>query len=171
MAEPFVGEIRLFTFKYAPTNWATCDGQVMTVKQNAALYALIGVTYGGTPNTNFQLPDLRGRVPIGFDGPNKYVVGAKGGLETVPLTAATAPPHTHDFNATSQQADKPGATARLFAETKPVAFYSVPKDNTTVTLAAATIGQSGGGQGHENMQPFLTINFCIALLGIYPPRN
>jgi microcystin-dependent protein len=171
MAEPFVGEIRLFTFKYAPRGWATCDGQLLTVAQNTALYSLLNITFGGNVGTNFQLPDLRGRVPVSLGGPKNYQVGTKDGLETVALTEATAPPHTHRLNATKQQADKPGATGRLFAETKPVEFYAVPQTNKTVTLAPASIGQSGGGKGHENMQPFLTINFCIALVGFYPPHN
>jgi len=170
MAEPFVGEIRLFTFNFAPRGWAKCDGQLMQIQQNNALYSLLGIRFGGDPKANFQLPDLRGRVPVSQGGPNNYAIAAKGGAETVVLTEATAPPHTHEFNASSDPADKPGAGGRVFGNS-PVPLYGIPQAGQTVTLAPASISQTGGNQGHENMQPFLTINFCIALLGIYPPRN
>lgn len=174
MAEPFLGEIRLFSFDFAPTGWTTCDGQTMQVNQNQALYSLLGQTYGGNGSTTFKLPDLRGRTTLHRSG--AYVEGAAGGSETVALTATSQlPAHNHTLTANSAagttnspQGNVP-ATVQDATNTKFV--YSATKASPAATLAAGALSQAGASAGHNNMQPSLTINYCIALTGYYPPRS
>lgn len=174
MAEPFVGEIRLFSFAFAPKNWAQCNGQLMTITQNQALFSLLGVKYGGNPTTNFNLPDLRGRVPLNYGrspvSGTVYQIANAGGAEAVTLTAATMPTHNHTYAVSTTAATKIGPNAaRYYSASPPANLYVAGQPN--VALNAAAVDTVGGGQAHSNMQPYVTLNFCIALTGYYPPRN
>lgn len=176
MADPFVGEIRINSFNFAPKGWATCDGQVMQIQQNAALYSLLGVYYGGDGKATFQLPDLRGRTPIGYGVSSThttYNMGNKGGAETVSLAANQIPRHQHEWNAVTAAANKALPTSFLYATSPaPIKIYSAPSPaSSATTISPKTIASTGGGAGHNNMQPFLAVNFCIALVGYYPPRQ
>lgn len=171
MAEPFIGEIRLFSFGFAPSGWATCDGQVLPINQNQALYSLLGKTYGGNGTTNFNLPDLRGRTMLHRS--NGYLEGAKGGTESVALAATSQLPlHTHALAAnpgpsgTNTPKDDVLATV---AGTTTVA-YATAKAAPAAILAAGALSQSGVSAPHSNMQPSLVINYCIALTGYFPSR-
>lgn len=164
MTEPFLGEVRPFAFDFPPAGWAFCDGAVLSIQQNQALYTILGITYGGNGTTTFNLPDLRGRVPIhcgpGFD------LGKASGMETVTLSENEIPSHTHTVRANSGTADKPGPGGNTWAA---VGGYSSAAPNVKMGLTA--LAPNSGGQGHENRQPYLVVNFCIALTGIYPARD
>lgn len=176
MAVPYVGEIQQFGFNYAPKGTALCDGQLLSPSQFGALYSLIQLQFGGNGTSTFQLPDLRGRVPVGPD--NQYVAhqGAAGGSETVTLTAATMPNHNHSLLGANVDGDASYGIGRVFTnvgensatQTKPPAYGAAV--NLT-PIAEGAMSYFGGGQAHENMQPFLTICFTIALEGIYPQRS
>lgn len=180
--DPFLGEVRIFTWSWAPQGWALCNGALLPAQQNAALNALLGQTYGGNGTTQFALPDLRGRTPIhiGF-GPDGigYQQGKAGGAETVALTAATMPPHTHAVNAlggTKGNAAQPKsaipATVGVAATvTSAVDIYAAATAGPATQLNAGTFSTEGGGAAHNNMQPFQVLNFCIATLGLFPPRQ
>ena len=166
MADPFVAEIRIFPFNFAPVGWALCDGQVMPISQNTALFSLLGTMYGGDGKSTFALPDLRARAPIQHGtgpGLSTYDVGASGGAAAVALSADQLPPHSHQLNADGGAAGSgtPGASLAA-ANTK---IYNAP--NNLVNMAP--IGSQA--QPHNNMQPYLTLNFCIALQGVFPPRS
>lgn len=177
MSTPFLGEIRLMSFNFAPKSWALCQGQSFTVQQNQALYALIGQTFGGT-GTNFLLPDLRGRVPLATaKGANP---GPPGGEESHTLQLSEIPGHNHSLSA---QADAGGATnvtprpndslaesVALPAGSSPIAINNFGTGSASIAFAGDAVGNNAGGQGHENRQPFLVLNYCIALVGIYPSR-
>lgn len=174
MAEPFIGEIRLFGFNFAPQGWATCDGQLLNINQNQALYSLIGTTYGGNGTTNFNLPDFRGRTMLHASA--TYGEGKGGGAETVALAATSQlPAHSHTLFANAN----PGASnipqGNILAATQSPdntkSAYATAKATPPVNLAAGTLSSAGGSAGHNNVQPSLTVNFCIALTGIYPSRN
>lgn len=172
MAEPFIGEIRLFSFGFAPSGWATCDGQVLPINQNQALYSLLGVTYGGNGTTNFNLPDLRGRTMLHRS--NGYLEGAKGGTESVALTAASQLPlHTHALAANSgpsgTNTPKDDVLATVAGTT--TFAYATAKATPAAILAAGALSQSGASAPHNNMQPSLIINYCIALTGYFPQRS
>ena len=167
MSEPFLGEIRVMSFPFAPRGWAFCNGQLMTISQNQALYSLIGTTYGGDGRTNFLLPNLQGRVPIHQAG--GYPLGNAGGEQAHTLSATELPPHAHALNATSASGNAIVAPGNLLATT-PNQLYHAP-DGNTVAMNAASISPAGGGQAHANMMPYLTLNFCIALTGIFPTQN
>lgn len=160
MSDPFIGQISLFGFNFPPRGWATCSGQILPIAQNTALFSLLGTTYGGDGRTTFALPDLRGRVPIHQgQGPglSDYVIGQAGGQETITLLESQMPPHTHDLFGVQGT----GTTGRGVATT--------PTDvqrNLTDRMSV-----EGGGQPHDNVQPYLTVNYCIALQGIFPSRN
>jgi microcystin-dependent protein len=170
MSEPFLAEIRIVGFNFAPKGWAFCDGQILPINQNQSLYSLLGTTYGGDGKTSFALPELRGRTPIHVgDG---YRVGQKGGTETVTLTAAEIPAHKHALKASADDADSNSNAKALFATTSPEdSLYGDPSDASATTLSSTTITNAGGGQAHTNMQPYLTLNYCIALRGLFPSRN
>lgn len=180
MAEPFLGEIRLFTFNYAPVGWALCDGSILPASQNQALNALLGTTFGGTAGVNFGLPDMRGRAPLNMgampDGTYYYKMGNSGGSETVKLDASTCPPHTHTLTASNTMGtvQNPATVSSIYAsdsDATPTNTYGAPGTGSqTTTLAVSTIGATGGSAGHNNMQPFLVLNFCIATTGYWPPR-
>ena len=162
MAEPFLGEIRLMSFNFAPKGWALCNGQFLPINQNQALFSILGTTYGGNGQTTFALPDLRSRAPI-YVGQG-FVEGQAGGEEAHTLTQNELPPHPHSFSASSTNADTPDAT--ILAKSNNV--YGASGNLTT--LSPATISKTGA-QPHENMQPYTVISFCIALQGIFPSRN
>lgn len=180
MAEPYLGEIRLFSFDYAPRGWALCNGATLPIQQNQALYSLLGTTFGGDGKTNFCLPDLRGRVPMppGTNPVcgNKVANGKTGGDETVALTTAQLPAHTHQALANGANADAAmpvtPAAGYMWAEAdlpdSTLQNAYAPSSNAMMDPTAVSI--SGGGQAHDNMQPYLAVNYCIAITGYYPPR-
>jgi microcystin-dependent protein len=178
--EPFLGQITLFPFNFAPVGWAMCEGQLLPIGQYTALFSLIGTYYGGNGTSNFALPDLRGRVPIGQghgNGLSPYVVGNQQGAETVTLLSSQSPAHSHAFPAFAVAATTNAPSGALPAEGHgtgrggaPVNTYAPLQTATAVKLAAGQVGLAGGNQPHNNIQPYLTLNWCIALQGIYPPR-
>lgn len=172
MSEPFVGEIRMFAGNFAPRGWAFCDGQLLAVSQNDALFSLLGTIYGGDGRTTFSLPDLRGRIPIhAGTGPglSPRRLGARAGSETETLTANQLASHTHDFNANRSAATSGAPLGKVPAEGVGIRYYR--KENQTANLASSSIVAAGGSQGHTNLMPTLCINFIIALFGIYPNRH
>lgn len=174
MSEPFLAEVRIFGFNFAPRGWAFCDGQILPINQYQSLYSLLGTTYGGDGRTSFGLPDLRGRSPISFgDNPSgsNYTLGQKSGAETVTLVQGQMPQHTHGFNvATADATEQRAANANDSVLAKAnVNMYETGAGDTT--LDPATISSVGGGQNHNNMQPFLAVRFAIALQGTFPSRN
>ncbi|HEY0012862.1 MAG TPA: tail fiber protein [Allosphingosinicella sp.] len=166
MAEPFLSEIRLMSFNFAPKGWAMCNGQLMQINQNQALFSLLGTTFGGDGRTTFGLPDFRGRTPIHVG--SGHTLGEKGGEQAVTLTIAQLPTHTHWANGSSTPAETnvPTNTAYLGAVNN---GYTAP--GNVVALNPGMITNTGGSQAHLNMQPFLTLTFCIALQGIFPSPN
>lgn len=170
MSEPFLGEVRMVGFNFAPRGWAFCDGQILPINQNQSLYSLLGTTYGGDGRTSFALPDLRGRTPIHAgrsNGGDEHRLGQKSGEETHTLDVAEIPQHRHEVRASSANADAPIPQGNVLA-----AANNVYRDTRNLTgLRPGAIGSTGGGQAHENMQPYLAINFCIALQGLLPSRN
>ncbi len=173
MDNPFVGDIVLFAGSFAPQGWHLCDGSLLPVSQNQVLYSLIGNTYGGTPGVNFNLPDLRGRIPVGVGqlstGGGNYVVGSPGGTEAVTLTLPQIPQHTHAARAQSAAATQPGPAGAVWANGGTQNLYGPAPANTTMN--PAVIAPTGGSQPHDNMMPFLPLNFVIATQGAYPPRS
>jgi microcystin-dependent protein len=227
MADPFVAEIRIFPFNFAPRGWAHCDGQLLPLSQNTALFALLGTMYGGNGKSNFALPNLQGSAPMHpgqGQGLSRHDLGETGGSETVTLIESELPAHTHAMNAQDSDADlddpvnavlaRPFVTslsrtsgsgpepehaagaritqrlrswitrafsfvrARLLHRTTPDSnastgdsLYKSPVTDPVVALAAASITPAGGSQPHNNLMPYLTLNFCIALEGVFPPRG
>ncbi|MBX7185194.1 MAG: tail fiber protein [Vicinamibacteria bacterium] len=172
MSNPFLGEIRLFGGNFPPRGWAFCNGQLLSIAANSALYSLIGTIYGGDGMTTFGVPDLRGRVPVGQgQGPglSARVVGQLSGSETVTLTAAQMPQHTHQPRAFSSAGTQASPANGTWAATAPPPGYS--SGTPGAAMNAAAIGSAGGGQPHDNMIPFLGLSFIIATEGIYPSRN
>lgn len=167
MATPFLSEIKIFSFDYAPKGWALCNGQTLPINQNQALFSLLGTTYGGNGVQTFQLPDLRGRTSIHPDN-SSFILGQKAGEENHTLIQGEIPPHTHQLNASSNNANQAAPAGNLLAKSGSLAMYANTQDGTT---SAALIGNSGGSQPHTNLQPYLVLNFCIALTGIFPSRN
>lgn len=174
--EPFLGMIGLFGFNYAPQYWAVCDGSLLPIAQNTALFSLLGTQYGGNGQTTFALPDLRGRTPIGQgQGPglNPYTMGEMAGTETVTLIQSQMPAHNHMLNVSGSPADADSPSGNVLAVSALADGASVNTYGQTINATAnpQSIGVSGGTQPHPNMQPYLVMNYCIALQGIYPPRN
>jgi microcystin-dependent protein len=165
MAEPFLSEIRMMSFNFPPKGWATCDGQLLAINQNQALFSLVGTTYGGDGRVTFGLPDLRGRTPTHMG--NGHTLGERGGEQTHTLSIAELTAHVHQLNGSSTAAElnvATGAYLGLIAN-----GYTGPSN--LVAMSPSEIGNTGGSQAHLNMQPFLTISFCIALQGIFPSQN
>ncbi|MDX1545467.1 MAG: tail fiber protein [Rhodothermales bacterium] len=170
MSEPFLAEVRIVAFNFAPRGWAFCDGQILPISQNQSLYSLLGTTYGGDGRTSFALPDLRGRTPIhvGSSNGSAHPLGQKSGEETHTLSAAEMASHTHQARGNSGAVDT-GAIAGNTWGAASDALYSDQAANANMHTGIAT--NTGGGQAHNNMQPFLALNFCIALQGLFPSRN
>jgi microcystin-dependent protein len=166
MAEPFLSEIRIMTFDFAPKGWAFCNGQLLPISQNQALFSLLGTTFGGDGRVNFALPDLRGRVPIHVG--SGHTLGERGGEQAHTVQISELPTHTHVVQATSTPAETnvAGNTALLATVNN---TYTAPSN--LVAMAPAEVGNVGGSQAHLNMQPFLVLSFCIALQGIFPSAN
>ncbi len=172
MSEPFVGEIRMFGFNFAPQGWAQCNGQLLPISQNTALFSLLGTTYGGDGRITFALPDMRSRVPVcQGQGPglSSYAEGQAGGAQTVTLAAGQMPGHTHPVKASSSAAASDQPEGRALARSASH-IYAAKPDASTV-MNADMLGAAGGSQPHENIQPYLAVNFCIALNGIFPSRS
>lgn len=173
--DPFLAEIRIFPFNFAPTGWAFCDGQLMAISQNTALFSLLGTTYGGDGKSTFGLPDLQGRVPMHPEqglGLSLHDLGENGGAETVTLLEAEMPSHNHLLQGTAQNALQtvPGPN-NLLAHSNGAFAYQETTNTNLVEMSSNAIAPDGGNQPHNNMQPYLTLNFCIALQGIFPPRQ
>jgi microcystin-dependent protein len=172
MSEPFVGEIRMFGFGFAPQGWALCNGQLLPIDQNQALFSLLGTTYGGDGRTTFALPDLQSRVPVGqgqSPGLSSYAEGQAGGAETVTLAATQLPGHTHPVKASSSTADSDQPEGRTLARSASHSYTAKPDASTVMNVDM--LGDAGGSQPHDNIQPYLAVNFCIALIGIFPSRS
>lgn len=171
MSEPYVGEIRMFAGNFAPRGWAFCDGQLLAVSQNDALFNLFGTIYGGDGGTTFGLPDLRGRIPIhAGSGPglSPRNLGAKGGAESVTLTTQQIPSHTHGWRASTDAASTRDTGGGVLAQSIPDVYTSRLSE---IDLNAATIGQTGGSRSHTNVMPFLCVHFIVSLFGIFPSRQ
>lgn len=172
--EEYIGAIQIFAGDFAPRGWALCAGQILQISQNTALFSILGTTYGGNGTTTFALPDLRGRMPIGVGaspGLTPRNLGEKDGSETVTLTTAQIPSHTHTYNALSGNREKPSPTGN-FLGVAPGPFYAeMNTGDTLLPMNPAAISPAGGSQPHNNMPPYLGLNFIICLQGIYPPRS
>jgi microcystin-dependent protein len=169
MAEPFLGEIRLMSFVYAPQGWALCNGQFLPINQNQPLFALLGTTFGGNGQTTFALPNFQGKVPIHVG--SGHTLGETGGEQAHTLTIAELPTHTHALNAVTPVGTVaiPGPTTQLATSGNYEQYRSALTQPTT--MQPGTVTSVGGSQAHLNMQPFLTLSFCIALQGIFPSPN
>jgi microcystin-dependent protein len=170
--DPFVAEIRIFPFNFAPKGWAFCDGQIMPLSQNTALFSLLGTTYGGDGKSNFALPNLQGNAPMHpGQGPglSLHDLGESGGSETVTLLASEIPTHSHSLVASQGDASSQSPSSQLPATGIGVGMYAAKTGLAGLNGNALT--PAGGSQPHNNMMPYLTLNFCIALQGIYPPRT
>lgn len=167
MATPYLGEIKIFSFGFAPKGWAMCNGQLMSIQQNTALFSLLGTFYGGDGAQTFGLPDFQGRIPV-HQG-NTYVIGQTAGEEGHTLLQQEMPIHSHIPVATTSDASSPGGNNNMWARNN-ANPYTLSTSNL-VPMAGTALNLTGGGQPHNNMPPFLTLNFCIALVGIFPTRN
>lgn len=165
MSEPFLGEIRLVAFTYAPRGWAQCNGQLLPISQNQALFSILGTTYGGDGRVNFALPDFRGRMPLHANG--QFPQGGTGGEEAHSLAMGEMPAHTHAIAASSNAADQVRPASHYWANGGEPAYAATPD----VTLAPQAATTAGSGQGHENRPPLQVLNFIIALQGIFPSRS
>jgi microcystin-dependent protein len=181
MTQPFLGQIQPFGFGFAPRSWALCNGQILSIAQNTALFSLLGTMYGGNGITTFALPNLQSRVPMHYGTPPggpTYFQGEEAGEETITLNINEMPAHNHAFSGTSSNANfKQPNTGSAHAQsnksgTSPGDNYYAPATSPTVTpLNPATVSPFGGNQAHTNIQPYLTVNWCIAMQGIFPARN
>jgi microcystin-dependent protein len=170
--EPFLGEIRFVGFNFAPKGWSLCDGSVLPINQNQALFSLLGTSFGGDGKSTFALPDMRGRVPVGTgQGPSlsNRTIGDQGGAETVALTLAQMPKHRHALRAASGSANSKAPSGNVLANSSSAAIYSTQAAG--VSLDATSLTTQGSGQAHENMPPFLGMTCIIALQGIFPSRD
>lgn len=178
MAEPFIGEIRMVGFTFAPRDWANCDGEVMQISQNPSLYSLLGTQFGGNGSSTFALPDMRGRAPV-HPGNDVTVQGSNGGSETVTLDSSTMAAHTHSFNCNTETGDTFLPTDHIYANAawagsqSQALIYDTPSAPTNlISLNPNTCSLTGGmAQAHENQQPSQVVRFAIALQGLYPPRT
>ncbi len=172
MSEPFLAEIKIVGFNFAPRGWAFCDGQLLPINQNQSLYALLGTTYGGDGRTTFALPDLRGRtsIHVGANGTGgSHALGSKSGQESHTLNSAEMPQHTHAVQASSLDGDTNTPVNTVLASSTQI--YRNPAGTSLVPMHNNTFPNSGDDQSHSNMQPFLAVYFCIALQGLFPSRN
>ncbi len=164
----YLGQLILCGFNVVPRGCVPCDGRLLSISQNQALYTLLGITFGGDGVTNFAVPDLRGRAALGAG--QSYPLGQKAGQERVPVTVSQFPPHTHTMMATTAS-DAGTPAGAVFAGSGAANAYGPPPASPLVVMQAEAIANAGGGQGHENRQPYLVMNWVIATQGIYPPRN
>lgn len=179
MSTPYLSEIRIFSFPFAPKGWAMCNGQLLSIAQNQALFSLLGTNFGGNGVNNFQLPDLRGRSPIHWGngaGLPTYNIGQVGGEENHTLISTEMPQHNHSFTATTAAATKKLVNAGVFADdvdSQAVDYFAASNapNSSYVSLSPLSMASAGGGQPHNNMQPYLVVNICIALNGVFPSRN
>jgi microcystin-dependent protein len=165
MSEPFLSEVKIVSFSFAPKGWALCNGQLLPINQNQALFSLLGTTYGGDGRVNFALPNLQGRIPIHFG--NGHTLGEVGGRENHTLTAQEMPAHTHIISASNATPNQGTQAGNMWAGNSG-AYSSAPPDGS---MNPASISSSGGSQSHTNIQPYLVLNFIIALVGIFPSQN
>jgi len=163
MSEPYIGEIKMVSFNFPPKGWAFCNGQLLAINQNQALFSILGTTYGGDGRTTFGLPNLQARVPLHTG--NGFNLGASGGESAHTLVVTELPRHVHVLQGTAANGDTPTPTTLANVNN----FYSSAKPNTSLT--PGSIGDTGGTQPHDNMSPYLVLNFIIALVGIFPSRN
>lgn len=171
MSQPYVGEIRLVGFRFAPVGWALCDGSLLSIAENEVLFVLIGTTYGGDGVNTFAVPDLRGRVPVhqgASPGQGTYVLGQGGGVERVALTTAQMPSHTHALAASSAAASPAAFRSSVLASSTTASYYG--NGTPATAMAASALAPAGGNLPHENMAPTLTVNFIISLFGIFPQQ-
>lgn len=171
MSEPFIGEITMFAGNFAPRGWALCDGQLLNISSNSALFSLFGTIYGGDGRTTFGLPDLRGRVPIHMgNGPglSNRNIGHRSGSEAVTVVTGQLPTHTHALQGSSDSASTPAPAGNVFARSSGDAYGS---EFSAANMSGAAVSNTGGSQSHSNMQPFQVINFIVALVGVYPSRS
>lgn len=174
MADPFVAEIRIFPFNFAPKGWAWCDGQLLPLSQNTALFSLLGTTYGGNGKSNFALPDLQGRAPMHpGQGPglSLHDLGETSGSDTVTLLASEIPSHAHTLRGNNAAGDIPTPANTVLARFGNSLTYQQTTNANLVSMAPESLAPTGGDQPHNNMQPYLTFYFCIALQGVFPPRG
>ncbi len=176
MANPFVGEVRVFAGNFAPIGWAFCNGQLLPISQNTALFSLLGINYGGDGRSTFGLPNLQGAFPVhagasAGPGLSQRVTGQVGGAETVTLTATQLPPHNHTMEAANgATTGTPDGTVSLAPTSNGSALYRAP-DGTYLNTAPSDLVASGGGNAHGNLPPYLALSFIIALQGVFPPRS
>ena len=175
MADPFVAEIRIFPFNFAPRGWAWCDGQLLPLSQNTALFSLLGTTYGGNGKSNFALPDLQGRAPMHpGQGPglSLHDLGETGGSDTVTLLESEIPAHSHAYNISGADGtERFPAQQFCAAGIGGVSMYAPAQNAPLVQMSPNAVAPAGGDQPHNNLQPYLTFYFCIALQGVFPPRG
>jgi microcystin-dependent protein len=174
MADPFVAEIRIFGFNFAPKGWAFCNGQLLPISQNTALFSLLGTVYGGDGKSTFALPDMQGNVPMHpgqGQGLSLRDLGEMSGTETVTLLITEMPAHSHNWSASNAQATEQAPAGQLMAGgTGGISQYAPPGGNPITPLNPAVLPVAGGSQPHNNLMPYLTLNFCIALQGVFPQR-
>jgi microcystin-dependent protein len=166
MAQPYVGEIRIFAGNFAPAGWAFCEGQLLPISENETLFQLIGTTYGGDGQSTFALPDLRGRIPL-HQG-NGFIMAETGGVETVTLTIQQIPSHTHQLLGTGSLATVNDPANNAYASSTGATIFPYGTDQPTTTLHPSSIGPDGGSQPHDNFQPYICINYILSLFGIFP---
>ncbi len=173
MSSPFVAEVRMFGFNYAPKSWALCNGQIMPIAQNTALYSLLGTNYGGNGTSTFGLPNLQGSFPITSGqgaGLSPYQPGQAGGAASVTLNLTQIPSHNHSVNGQAATGDSATPGGKFFAQLPTRTQFSYGPDNATAGMASNAVQNAGGGQPHNNLPLCLVVNYCIALTGIFPPR-
>lgn len=171
MSEPFLAEVRMVGFNFAPRGWAFCDGQILPINQNQSLYSLLGTTYGGDGRTTFALPDLRGRTPIHTgrsDGGQEHRLGQKSGEETHTLATNEMPNHTHVLQGTNNPPTSDQPTGHVLSRAAGTIYGEF---GTPEAMGVGSVTNVGGSQAHDNMQPYLALNFCIAIQGLFPSRN
>lgn len=168
MAQPYVGEIRMFGGNFAPAGWMFCEGQLLPISENETLFQLIGTTYGGDGQSTFGLPDLRGRLPIHFG--NGFILAEQGGAEQITLTVNQIPAHSHALLGTNNQASAFNPLGQLGGITQLASTTAYGTDNPAVTLPPSAVGPTGGSQPHSNFQPYLCVDFIISLFGIFPSQ-
>ncbi len=174
MSNPYIGEVRTFGFNFAPRSWALCNGQLVPISQNTALFSIIGTFYGGNGTTTFALPNLQGTVPVGIGtgaGLSNYVIGQTGGEQNHTLAVTEIPAHNHGMTASSQPGEDTSPAGEALASSSGPKLYQTVTNTNLVTLNATTLNTVGSSGPHNNLMPYLAITFCICLRGVFPARN